>query len=139
MLTVWRSPAFWMGVSVMSTDMPAYGPMATSSDGSGWTFKPKTTIGRWATGLGIATAAWGAIFPFFGSVVRALQVERLPFPVGAGGATIEVVLALAALVTGVIAVTRRERSWLFVIGFGLAAVVGGFWLLFVAGEVFFPH
>ena len=128
-----------MGVTAMTADTPVVELANADGSGSNWTFKPQTRIGRWATGLGIATAVWGVLFPFFGAIVRSLQMARFPFPVGFGGAAIEVVLALATIVTGIIAITRKERSWLFVIGFGLGAVMGGFWLLFAAGEVLFPH
>ncbi|HSK46434.1 MAG TPA: hypothetical protein VLA05_00345, partial [Coriobacteriia bacterium] len=47
-------------------------------------FSPTTGIGRWAAGLGIATALWGLVFPFAGMIVRRMVGPdgRFPIPVG---------------------------------------------------------
>jgi hypothetical protein len=44
-----------------------------------------------------------------------------------------------ALLTGIRALRGGERSWLVVLGFALAVIVGGFWILFALGEVLVPH
>jgi len=118
--------------------LPAGAPGADSPARS---FTPTTKIGRWAVGLGIAAAVWGVLFPFFGQIlVRLMGPDlRVPIPMGLGGIGIEALLAIGAITTAVIALARKERSWLFFIVFAAALVIGGFWLLFAAGEVIYPH
>lgn len=48
-------------------------------------------------------------------------------------------LAMVALAVGLIALRRGERSWLAILGFALALLFGGFWILFGLAELLFPH
>jgi hypothetical protein len=128
-----------MGVGTMSSETIVPSTGVPNAQKPARTFAPTTGIGRWAVGLGIATGIWGLIFPMFPSLLRALSVTRFPIPVGFGGATVEVLLALTAIVTGVMALRAKERAWLFYLGFAIAVAVGGFWLLFALGEVLVPH
>ncbi len=98
--------------------------------------QPSSRLGWWALWLGFATGLWARVFP----LLPALLGPRLPIriPLGRAGSVIEVALALAALSTGVIAMRRGERSWLNIIAFVLAAIIGGAWLLFALGQVVVP-
>ncbi len=53
--------------------------------------------------------------------------------------SVEVALVVAAIALGVLALVRKDRAWLLLGSFVLAVLVGGFWVLFVVGEVVSPH
>ena len=63
----------------------------------------------------------------------------IPIPMGLTSAMLEFVLAISAFVVGVVALRKGERSWLTLVAFVLAVLVGGFWILFGFGEMLFPH
>ena len=58
---------------------------------------------------------------------------------GFTSATLEFALAISAFVVGIVALRKGVRSWLTLLTFVLAVIVGGFWILFGLGEVLFPH
>jgi uncharacterized membrane protein YozB (DUF420 family) len=95
--------------------------------------QPSSRLGWWAFWLGFATGLWGRVFP----ILPELLGPRLPIriPLGLTGAAIEVVLTIAALVAGGVAMKRGERSWFNVVAFALALLIGGFWVFFVLAEV----
>jgi len=62
----------------------------------------------------------------------------IPIPLVLGVA-LEVMLTVAALIAGVLALKRGERSWFNLVGLALALTVGGFWLFIALGEVLLPH
>ncbi len=103
---------------------------------------PTSALGWWAFGLGVAAVVWGALMP---SLVRWLWSAfggasgRPRIPLGFTSAALEVVLAIAALVVGIIALKKGERSWLTLLAFVLVVIVGGFWIFFALGEVLWPH
>jgi hypothetical protein len=105
--------------------------------------RPASRLGWWAFGLTVATVVWGVLFPslvgLLGAAFGGATGRRLPIPVGLTSATLELVLALAALATGIIALRKGERSWLTLLAFVPAVLVGGFWILFALGEVLWPH
>lgn len=103
---------------------------------------PASRLGWWAFGLGIVTVLWGALLP---SLVRWLWSAfggtsgRPRIPLGFTSAALEIVLAIAAIAVGIIALRKGERSWLTLLAFVLVVVVGGFWIFFALGEVLWPH
>ena len=104
--------------------------------------KPSTKLGWWAFWLGVGTAVWGTVGmivprllgPLIGPLIRGMQVSPAMLTVG-----LAVVLAVCAIAVGIAALVKRDRSWMGIAGLALAAVVGGFWILFAGGEVLFPH
>lgn len=50
-----------------------------------------------------------------------------------------IAIGLVALGLGIWAVTSGVRSWRAWLGLGFGAVITGFWLVFLAGELLFPH
>jgi hypothetical protein len=46
---------------------------------------------------------------------------------------------VVAITLGVVALRRKDRAWLLLGSFAVAVLVGGFWMLFVVGEVVSPH
>jgi len=98
--------------------------------------KPKSTMGKWSTGLIIAFLLFLAVFlilvasgqrggdTFFSNLA-------LTIPMLLAG-----VSSVSALVTGIIGIVKsRERSVLVF----LATAIGLFVLVFSLGEVLFPH
>lgn len=98
--------------------------------------KPKSTMGKWSTGLIIAFLLFLAVFlilvasgqrggdTFFSNLA-------LTIPMLLAG-----VSGVSALVTGIIGIVKsRERSVLVF----LATAIGLFVLVFSLGEILFPH
>lgn len=101
--------------------------------------RPMTPIGWRSFWLGMATAVWGLFFPALPQLVnRLIEPGRRFIPLGFSGAMLELALALAAIVVGVLALKKGERSWLSLAAFILAVIIGGFWILFMLGELFMP-
>ena len=48
-------------------------------------------------------------------------------------------LGLVGLVSAIYAMVRRDRSWRMWVGLVTAGLVAMFWLMFVVGELIFPH
>jgi len=106
---------------------------------------PKTILGKWSLGL---IAAMPVLF-FIGSSFTNLLYKSVP----AGNTILKdiagrpalaltllsaMVSGISALITGLIAVTRprqKERAPLVYV----AIIIGAFLMLFLAGEVLFPH
>ena len=105
--------------------------------------RPASRLGWWAFGLSVATVAWGVLLPslvgLLGAAFGGTTGRRFPIPVGFTGATLELVLAVSALASGIAALRTGERSWLTLLAFVTAVVVGGFWIFFALGEVLWPH
>ena len=98
--------------------------------------KPKSTMGKWSTGLIIALLLFFAVF-----VILVASGQRggdtffsnlaLTIPMLLAG-----VSGVSALVTGIIGIVKsRERSVLVF----LATAIGLFVLVFSLGEFLFPH
>lgn len=98
--------------------------------------KPKTTMGKWSTGL---ITAFFLLFAVFLTLVASGQRGGDTFFSNLA-LTIPVLLAavssVSALVTGIIGIVKSgERSVLVF----LATVIGLFVLIFSLGEILFPH
>lgn len=96
--------------------------------------RPGTRLGWWAAGLG---ATFVVLF-FINSAVLMQLTERppwsLPLLIGYGFAML--LCGLAAMATGLVAVTRRnERSWLV----WLTLLPGLLVIFLLAGEFLAPH
>src|SRR3989338_5073941 len=104
---------------------------------------PKTTLGKWSLGL---IAAMPALF-FIGASFTNLLYESVPAgntiledmagrPVLAFTMLAAMISGILAFVTGLIAVTRqKERAPLVYI----AIIIGALLMVFLAGEIVFPH
>ncbi|MGA7677744.1 MAG: hypothetical protein WCA51_05150 [Dehalococcoidia bacterium] len=105
--------------------------------------KPKTKMAWWAMGLGLSSIL---IFPFFGifaAVIRPIidkaSSEIVGVVVGFGSIIVALILLVSALVTGVRAFKKGERSWVLWVGFVPAILVGVFSVFMIIGEFIFPH
>mgnify|MGYP001026386981 FL=1 len=101
--------------------------------------QPSSRLGWGAFWLGFATFFWGRLLlALLGPLVQGDGSRPIPIPLILGVA-LEVVLTVAALIAGVLALKRGERSWFNLVGLALALTVGGFWLFIALGEVLLPH
>ena len=92
---------------------------------------PKSYLGRWSVGLAAANILLNVLF-----LVLVARGGLGPGPVAPIANATTGISGIAALVTGLISVTRsKERSILVF----LALVVGLFTLLFFLGEFLVPH
>ena len=92
---------------------------------------PQTITAKWAVGFALVTIVLGVLLPTLTSV---------PGVVGFRGVTMEIILTIVSLVLSIKAIFReKDRSILTLVIFILFCLVGGFWLLFVLGEVIVPH
>ena len=105
--------------------------------------KPKTKIAWWAMGLGLGTILVWPMLGIFAAVVRPMIDEASSENVGAvagfGSMIVALILSVSALVTGVLAFKKGERSWVLWVGFVPAILVGAFWVFMIIGEFIFPH
>ena len=106
-------------------------------------FIPKTTLGRWSVGL----ITGMPILFFTGSLLRPLLYESVP----AGRTILEditvrpglaltmltgMAFGISAFATGLVSIIKRgERALLTYI----STITGGLLILFLLGEIFFPH
>jgi len=94
-------------------------------------------------GLGLATILVGPILGIFAAVLRPVidraSSENVGATVGFGVGVFSLILSVSALVAGVIALKKGERSWALWVGFIPAIFVGAFWIFMVVGEFVFPH
>jgi uncharacterized membrane protein YhaH (DUF805 family) len=104
--------------------------------------KPKTKMVWWAMGLGLSSIL---IFPFLGvftAVIRPIidkaSSEIVGAVVGFGSMIVALILLVSALVIGVRALKKGERSWVLWVGFVPAILVGVFLLFMTIGEFIFP-
>jgi hypothetical protein len=86
-----------------------------------WSLRPVSRLGWWAFGLGAASLAWTAAVPslynLLGALLAAATLQPLLIPLAYALAIIDVALALAALVLGIVALRRGERSWMALLAF----------------------
>jgi hypothetical protein len=101
---------------------------------------PRSLLGWWALGLTLAAVAWSFLwlsdFPLPG-----LLLPDSPPPISpaiANGVWLEIILATSAVVVGIIALRRGERSWMALSALAVAVIVGGFWLLIALAHALFP-
>jgi hypothetical protein len=104
--------------------------------------RPASALGWLAFWLGAATVIWGILLPTLVAVwVLWLKgpTGAIRIPAGFGSAMLELLFAIGAIVAGIMALRRGERSWMTLLAFVAAIIVGGFWILFVLGEALMPH
>lgn len=101
---------------------------------------PVSGAGWWATGLAWLAVLGGILLPSATSWFGPLQEKlgRRGLPVGSSLVQVEILLAACAVVLCVVALGRKDRAWLLLASFVLAALTGGFWLLFTLGELLAP-
>ena len=102
---------------------------------------PSSGVGWWAVGLAWSVVLVGLLLPSMTSWFGPFQerLGRWGLPTGSSLVSVEIVLAVAAVTLGVLALVRKDRAWLLVGSFALGVLVGGFWVLFVVAEVVSPH
>jgi len=97
---------------------------------------PQTKEGKRALIFGVITIVWGLLFI---SLSNLIHLFRIPL----GGSIFllaEIVLFIFALYYSIKAIFKiKERNILNIIIFILFCIVGGFWVLFVLGEIIVPH
>ena len=104
--------------------------------------KPRTKIAWWAMGLGLATIL---VYPLLSilTVVRPMIDkaigENIGAAVGFGSMIVLLILSVSALVVGVCALKKGERSWVLWVGFVPAILVGALCVFMIIGEFIFPH
>jgi len=106
--------------------------------------KPKTKIAWWAMGLGLAAFLGSQmLLGIFTAVIRPMidkaSNENIGAIVGFGVMIIALALSVSALVAGIRAFKKGERSWVLWVGFVPAILSGAFWVFMIIGEFIFPH
>ena len=105
--------------------------------------QPKTKIAWWAMGLGLGTILVIPLLGIFTAVIRPLidkaSSENVGASVGFGIGVVALGLSVSALVAGVIAFKKGERSLVLWVGFVPAIAICAFWVLMIIGEFIFPH
>jgi hypothetical protein len=108
-----------------------------------WRLTPRTTLGRWSVGLIVAVP----ILFIIGSSFTSLLYESVPAgrtilaDIAARPALALAMLAgmgagISAFVVGLLAIVKHKENALLVY---VSTVFGGLLVLFLAGEVAFPH
>ncbi len=102
--------------------------------------RPTTPLGRWAFGLTLAAVAWSLLWlsdlPLPGLLLPTIS-PRIS-PAIANGVLLEIILATSAVVAGIIALRRGERSWIALSALAVAVIVGGLWILIALAHALFP-
>ena len=106
--------------------------------------KPRTKTAWWAMGLGLGTLLLaGPTLGIFAAVIRPMidrvSGENVGAAAGFGLGVVALALPVFALVAGIRAFKKGERSWVLWVGFVPAILVGAFWVLMIVGEFMFPH
>ncbi len=101
--------------------------------------RPASALGWWTFWLGILAVFWGVLLPSLIGLLARLLAGSVRIPFGFNGVLLALILAIAAIVVGIVALRRGERSWMTLTGFIGAILVGGFWILFALGEMLWPH
>lgn len=106
--------------------------------------KPRTKTAWWAMGLGLATILGGQmLLGIFTAVIRPMidkaSNENVGATIGFGVMIFALALSVSALVAGVRAFRKGERSWVLWVGFVPAILTGAFWAFMIIGEFIFPH
>lgn len=101
--------------------------------------RPKTRLGWWVMGLGIALVLMGLFLGLFASLIRpalAKASSSAASPAfGLGLGMFVIVLCIAVLVTGLLALRKGERSWAVWLG----VIPGLFFAFLFLAEFIFPH
>ena len=98
--------------------------------------KPKTTMGKWSTGLIIAFFLFVAVFLILVASGQRGDDTFFSFTALTIPGLLAGVSAVSALVTGIVSIVKgRERSVLVF----LATAIGLYLLILLLGEILFPH
>lgn len=104
---------------------------------------PKTKIGWWALGLGLVSVLSGPLTGLYSSVIRpllsSLWGESRSGAFGINLGLFSLVVSVAAVTLGGIALRKGERSWVVWLGFIPALLSLVFWLTMIVGELIFPQ
>lgn len=106
--------------------------------------RPKTNTAWWAMGLGLSAVL---VPPFwvFAAAVRpiidpaSVNSENTSMAPGFGGVVFALALSVSALVVGIRAFAKGERTWVLWLGLVPAILVALFWTFMIIGEFIFPH
>lgn len=105
--------------------------------------KPKTKTAWRAMYLGLATLLIPPFLGIFAAVIRPIidkaSSENAGAAMGFVAGAFALILSASALVTGVRAFKKGERSWVLWVGFVPAILAGAFWVFMIIGEFIFPH
>lgn len=108
-----------------------------------WRLTPRTTLGRWAVGLVVAMPILFVIgLSFTSSLYQSVPAgQTILADIAARPALALAMLAgmgagISAFVVGLLAIVKRRENALLVY---VSTVIGGLLVLFLAGEVAFPH
>lgn len=109
------------------------------------TFKerPQTRLAWWALGLGISTVLISPLVGIFSTLLRTLLDPASVNPNrsmagGMGGVVLSLLFAISALMAGITALKRGERSWVVWTGFMLALLAGAFWIFIIVVQFASP-
>jgi hypothetical protein len=108
-----------------------------------WRITPKTTLGRWSVGLIVAMPILFVIgSSFTNSLYESVPAGRtIPADIAARPALALTMLAgmaagILAFIVGLLAIVRQKDNALLVY---VSTVIGALFMLYLAGEVIFPH
>jgi hypothetical protein len=107
--------------------------------------KPRTKTAWRAMYLGLATLLIPPFLGIFTAVIRpiidkaSVNSENTGAAMGFGSGVLALALSVSALVTGIRAYKKGERSWVLWLGFVPAILSGAFWVFMIIGEFIFPH
>lgn len=104
---------------------------------------PKKRISWWTMGLGLASVLIGPLLGLYASVIRPLLSglidENRSGAFGLNLGLFSLVISVTAVILGIIALRKGERSWAVWLGFIPALISLVFWLVMIIGELIFPH
>ena len=105
--------------------------------------EPKTKTAWWAMGLGLGTLLMFPILGIFTATIRPMidraSSENVGATVGFGVMIVALAISVSALIVGVRAFKKGERSRILWIGFVPAILTGVLWIFMIIGEFIFPH
>ena len=106
--------------------------------------KPRTKTAWWAMWLGLSTVLGGPmLLGIYTAVIRPIIditiSENAGQIIGFGSMIVALISLISALVLGIVAFRKGERSWVLWLGFIPAILAGVFWIFMIIGEFIFPH
>lgn len=105
--------------------------------------KPKTRTAWWAMGLGLFAFFGGPMLGTFAAVIRPILDkvfgEKIGIAAGFGVMAVVFAVSISALVAGIRAFKKGERSWVLWVGFIPAILAVVFWIFMLIGEFLFSH
>jgi hypothetical protein len=105
--------------------------------------KPKTKIAWWAMGLGLSTILVLPLSILLSVIIRLIiskiSGENVGVPMGFNSGIISLIVSIFALIAGIRAFKKGERSWILWLGFIPAILASAFWVFMIIGEFLFPH